>query len=239
MVERLYLNDSYLKEFDAVVTGITGNEVELDKTAMYPTGGGQPCDTGTLSANDVSYEVVEVKNNGDSVVHVLSEEPNFKIGDIVHGKINWQRRYAHMRYHTAVHIIGGVITKKYGGMYTGGQIYDDRARDDYDMPSLNRETAAKIIEEAQAIADEGHRVLVKTLSKEEALRIESIARTAPGEELLKTLSSVRVIEIEGFDAQMDGGTHVANTKEVGKMILTGFENKGSHRKRIEIRLEPK
>jgi len=238
MVEKLYLSDSYLKEFDATVTSISGNNVELDRTAMYPTGGGQPCDTGVIKAGEKTYEVIEVKNSDNGIIHVLGRQPEFSVGTKVHCSINWQRRYAHMRYHTAVHIIGGIITKKYGGMYTGGQIYEDRARDDYDMPSLNRETAAKIIEEAQAVADEGHRVLVKMLSKEEAMKIESIARTAPGEELLKTLSTVRVIEIEGFDAQMDGGTHVSNTKEVGKMVLTGFENKGSHRKRIEIKLEP-
>ncbi|MCL5092843.1 MAG: alanyl-tRNA editing protein [Candidatus Marsarchaeota archaeon] len=236
MVDKLYLEHMYMKSFKAKVIAVEKSEILLDKTAFYPTGGGQPCDTGTINTGHATYNVVEVIKKGDDVVHRIDRE-GIMVGDEVSCDLDWKKRYMHMRFHTALHILDGVVSKKHNGLMTGGQIYDDKARADFDVPGLDREGVLGLINAAQAIVDEGHAVEAKFMSNDEASKITNLARTAPGEELMKSMASVRIIDIVGFDFQMDGGTHVANTKEVGKISLLKYENKGSHNKRIEISLE--
>ncbi len=234
MTEKLYWKDMYAKEFEARVVSSKGNELILDRTLFYPTGGGQPNDTGKIIYNGAEYNVIDVRQDGD-IVHVLDKEINAKEGDTLKGIIDWERRYKLMRYHTAIHLLDAVIEKNYGaGMLTGGQIYEDRARIDIDMPDLNREKAEQILEEANKVASEGHDVIARFIPKEEALKIERLARTETGKELIKNLDEVRVVEIKDLDMQADGGTHVKNTKEIGTIKLSKFENKGKHNKRVEI-----
>ncbi|HIH50363.1 MAG: alanyl-tRNA editing protein [Candidatus Micrarchaeaceae archaeon] len=237
MVEKIYLVDAYRKELEATVTAVRPKEFELDKTIFYPTGGGEPCDTGTILVGDASYNVVDVKKSDESVIHILDSDATFQVGESVKCILNWERRYAHMRYHTAAHVVGGVIEKRYGAMYTGGQIYHDRARFDFDVPNFTREVALEAVKESQRVIDERRDVVAKIISKEEALSIPNLARTEPGMELLKRLETLRIVEIVGFDTQLDGGTHVSNTSEIGKVELSNFENKGSRRKRMEIILK--
>ncbi|MDE1854843.1 MAG: alanyl-tRNA editing protein [Candidatus Micrarchaeota archaeon] len=238
MTVKLYWNDAYLKEFDSVVEKVEGNRVVLRETVFYPTGGGVMNDTGMLTVNGVGCRVADVSREGDVIFHHLEGIPQMKAGDSAHGTIDWDRRYSLMRYHTAVHLMDGVVERKYqAGGITGGQIFPDRARIDFAMTGLNREMVQKIIDEANAAGREGHNVLAKNLTKEEALARPNLARTEPGREMMKGMDSVRVVEIEGIDMQMDGGLHVANTKEIGKITLNGFENKGKNSKRIEIKLE--
>jgi misacylated tRNA(Ala) deacylase len=234
MVEKIYWIDSYKKDLDAKVTAVSPNGIELDSTIFYPTGGGQPCDTGKITVGNTDYKVTEVKKIEESIMHFLDPNPNFDKNADAHCKIDWERRYAHMRYHTATHVVGGLAIAKYGAMFTGGQIYADRSRFDFDMQSLDRKLATEIVEESQHIIDKNLDVVSKMLTKEEATAIPNLARTLPGNELMNKLSSFRVVEIVGFDMQLDGGTHVSNTKEIGKLELLNFENKGSKRKRIEI-----
>jgi misacylated tRNA(Ala) deacylase len=237
MVEKIYLVDAYRKELEATITASSPKEFELDRTIFYPTGGGVPCDTGTVLIEGSKYNVVEVKKSEDDVIHVLGSDAAVQTGDHIKCMLDWERRYAHMRYHTAAHVVGGVIEKKYGAMYTGGQIYHDRARFDFDVPNFSREVALEAIMESQRVIDEKRDVIAKIIPKDEALKIPNLARTAPGLELLKKLDIIRVVEIVGFDTQLDGGTHVANTSEIGKVELSNFENKGSKRKRMEIILK--
>ncbi|MEM3180971.1 MAG: alanyl-tRNA editing protein [Candidatus Micrarchaeaceae archaeon] len=239
MTEKIYLYDAYAKEVDSRIERIIGNSLVIDKTIFYPGGGGQPFDTGTMLINGNNYDVLETKKDAGNIVHILSGAPDAEAGAMVHCKIDWQKRYAYMRHHTALHIIGGVIASKYNAQViaTGGQIFYDRARMDFDMPELNRELLEKIIYDANAIVKEGHKVYARELPREEAAKIPNLARTEPGRKLVESLDFVRVVEIEGLDVQADGGTHVANTKEVGAISLAKFENKGSHSKRIEITLK--
>lgn len=237
MVEKLYWTDSYLKETNANITAINGAELELNKTIFCPRGGGQPSDVGKVTIDGQIFNIIEVKKNSDNIIHVLEKAPIARVGDKIECKIDWNKRYASMRYHTAVHVIGGVLENKYGGKFTGGQITFDKAHFDFDLPSLNRELSLKVIEEAQKIIDEGHKVNAKFLSKEEAEKIPNLVRTDPGQELFKNMEIIRVVEIEGVDTQFDGGTHVRNTNEIGRVELSRFENKGTHRKRIEIILK--
>lgn len=230
----IYLKDAYIKELDTKIMAKDSNQLELESTVFYPTGGGEPCDIGTVSSGNKIYNVIDVKKEKGRIIHTLDTEPDLQIGDQIHCLINWNRRYTFMRHHTGIHVIAGIMESKYKAMFTGGQIGLEKSRFDFDMPQLNRELAENIINEAQKVVDQHLNVIAKVLTKEEALKIPSLARTEPGRKLLESLSEVRVVEIEGFDVQMDGGTHVKNTAEIGKLSLTNFENKGTHRKRIEI-----
>ena len=236
MAQLLYLDDPYLKEIDAQIVRAEGNKVVLDKTIFYPGGGGQPADTGTIFFEGKAVKVLGMEKADGEVFHVL--ESPLKEGTSVHCAIDWEKRYKYMRYHTAIHIIDGVMVKEHdAGLSTGGQIFEDRARVDFDMPQLNRQLAEEIIAKANKVVEQGLSVKIRYLTKEEALKVENLARTEPGRKLIESLDRVRIVDIEGLDFQADGGCHVANTKEVGKISLLGFENKGSHHKRIEIKLE--
>ena len=216
---------------------IIGNQVVLDKTAFYPAGA-PPNDKGTLTIDGTAYNIVDLKKEGDDIVHVLDKAPQATLGGGVYGIIDWNYRYACMRYHSALHLIDGVIEKYYGaGMATGSQIYNDRARMDLDMPELNRDKAEEIIERANAVAKEGHEITTREISVDEARKIPMLTRTETGKRLLETLKSVRVVEIQGVDTQADGGTHIENTREIGTITLSDFRNQGAKRKRIEIILK--
>ncbi len=236
MTEKLYWKDAYMKESKAKVVSVSGNEVLLDSTVFYPTSGGQLNDLGTMSSATSTYEVVDVKKSGDDVLHTLKDASGLSVGTELDCRIDWNRRYSLMRYHTAFHIVGAVMEKSYHAKFTGGMIYVDRAHMDWDMPELNRELAEKILGAANDVVGQRRKVISRFIGQGEALAIPDLVRTEPGRELIKRLDTVRIVEIEGFDVQMDGGTHVLNTSEVGRIELGKFENKGAHRKRMEIKL---
>jgi misacylated tRNA(Ala) deacylase len=233
MTELLYLHDSYLKEFAATVTGTDGAGVILDRTAFYPGGGGQPADTGRLEWNGATAAVTDVRRDGSDVLHLIGENSP-PAGTPVRGTLDWDRRYAIMRHHSALHVLVGVIYKVFGAMVTGGAIYPDRARMDFSLEDLNKERVAAIAEEANRVIAEGHRILVRYVPREDYERsdLTRLARNL----LAAEITEVRVIEIEEFDAQADGGTHVANTLEIGSLVVTKTENKGKSNRRLEIAL---
>lgn len=237
MTRKLYWEDPYIKEFDAAAKKIEGVRLILDQTAFYPTSGGQLNDTGKMIAGGSEYDVIDVKEENGEVVHMLDREFGPGLDSPVRGVINWKRRYSLMRYHTALHVVCAVVEGRYNGGWKGGMIYVDKAHVDFDLPVLDKVLAAKIINDANSVIGEGHRVYSRFITQQEALANPSLAKTEPGRELIKKLETVRVVEIENFDIQMDGGTHVLNTKEIGKLKLAGFDNKGSHRKRVEIVIE--
>ncbi len=239
MTEKLYFDDMYLKEFDAKVTKVEVGKVFLDRTVFYPEGGGQPNDTGYLTYGGKKIKVDDVQKEGDDIAHITEGSANVREGQEVHGVIDWERRYIHMRYHTAIHIIDGVVSKYHGNeaLLTGGQIYEDRARIDMNIENFSREFVDKVIEETNSVIKEGHRIYPKNITREEALSMPNLARTEPGRRLIETLETVRLIVIEGLDEQSDGGTHVSSTSEVGKVVIKKIENKGRRNKRIEFVLE--
>ncbi len=239
VTEKLFWKDMDLKEFDATVVSVEGNEVVLDRTAFFATGGGQPNDTGTMSCSSGDLKVLDVMKRGDEVVHVVEDPTGIKPGERVHGRIDWGRRYNHMRYHSAVHVMDGIVTKKHGdqGLLTGGQIYEDRARIDMDMQDFTREIVESILQECNQFISEGHNVYQKEITREEALQMENLARTEPGRQLINSLDTVRLIVIDDLDEQADGGTHVSNTREIGKLVLSKIQSKGKRNKRIEFTLE--
>jgi misacylated tRNA(Ala) deacylase len=239
LVEKLFWKDAYLRDFSAKVTLVNGNSVTLDRTAFYPTGGGQPHDTGIITVKGKGHNVIEVVHSGDEILHILDSVDGIAPGDEAAGHINWERRNRLMRYHTAIHMLSATVSVHYPeSKFTGGMIYEDKAHADFDCPSLNRDIASKIVEELQQRISESHPVSSKFISPEEASLMPGLVKTKPGEELTKSLSEIRIVDISDVDIEADGGTHVANTIELGKVRLSKFDNKGAHRKRIEITLEP-
>jgi misacylated tRNA(Ala) deacylase len=234
--ELLYALDAYLREFDAIVVGLSPDGwVVLDRTAFYPSGGGQPHDTGTLSWQDGTAGVLEVRKQEGLVLHrIEGDQPS--VGTRVHGQIDWERRYALMRHHTALHAMSGVIYQLYGSTVTGGQMYPDRARMDFEMPDLSAERLQAIEARTNELLAEGRPVSVQILPRSQAFEIPDLIRTKVNL-LPEGIEQVRVVNIEGIDQQADGGTHVANTQEVGHVRIAKSENKGKGNKRVEIVLE--
>ncbi len=236
MARALYLNDAYLREFDTVVEEVLDDGVGLRETAFYPAGGGQPSDRGVLTAGpDQRWTVTNVAKAGEKILHRV-EGPPPAAGTAVHGSVDWELRFAHMRYHTCLHILSGVVFRRFGSVITGNQIYPDRARMDLNLPEFGPQTVAAVVEEVNAVVREAHPVKVRFLPRAEAERDPTLVRVA--RELVPDVEEVRLIDIEGFDVQADGGTHVANTREVGTVRLLRTENKGAKNKRLYVAADP-
>jgi len=233
MTDLLYLGDSYLREFDASVVAQRDRSVALNRTAFYAGGGGQPADTGWLRWPEGEARVTEISKEGDVVWHGL-DGPVPAVGQAVRGAVDWERRYAIMRHHSALHVLVGAVYHLFEARVTGGAIYPDRARMDFALEDLSRERVAAIEAESNRVIREGRRILVRSVSREEFVRsdLTRLARNL----LPPHLERIRVIEIEGFDAQADGGTHVANTREIGRLVITKTDNKGRINRRLEIAL---
>jgi misacylated tRNA(Ala) deacylase len=233
VTEELFLKDSYLREFEAGITGLSGREVILNRTAFYPGGGGQPPDKGTLGIGPVRASVVDVRREGGEVVHVLDNPIPDTVREL-EGELDWERRYGHMRHHTALHVLSGVIWQSFGAKVTGGQMRSDRARMDFSFPG---EWTTDVVGEIEQLTNEAlaspRPVKVYELPREEAIENPDLIRTQVNlvPERVKT---IRIVEIEGLDTQADGGTHVANTDEVGQIEITGHKSKGRQNKRIEF-----
>ncbi|MEW6635189.1 MAG: alanyl-tRNA editing protein [Actinomycetota bacterium] len=233
MTEELFLKDSYLREFEARIVRLGGREVVLDRTAFYPGGGGQPPDRGSLGIGPVRASVVDVRREGGSIVHVLDNPIPGTVRELK-GELDWERRYAHMRHHTALHVLSGVIWRSFGAKVTGGQMRADRARMDFSFPG---EWTAEVVGEIERLTNEalaeGRPVRVYELPREEALKNPDLIRTQVNL-VPERVRMIRIVEIEGMDTQADGGTHVANTREVGRMEITNHKSKGRQNKRVEF-----
>jgi misacylated tRNA(Ala) deacylase len=233
MTGELFLEDAYLKEFESPVVGLSGREVILARTAFYPGGGGQPADKGTLGVGPVNAAVVDARREGDNVVHVLDKVIPDTVRELK-GELDWERRFAHMRYHTALHALSGVIWRSFGAKVTGGQMRADRARMDFSFPG---EWTVDVVGEIERLVNEalveGRAVKVYELPREEALENPDLIRTQVNL-VPERVKMVRIVEIEGIDTQADGGTHVANTEEVGEVEITGHKSKGRQNKRVEF-----
>ena len=236
MTDMLYMDDSYLREFDAVVTGVSDSgQVILDRTAFYPGGGGQPYDTGSLSSGDSTWRVTQVGKANGEIVHTLEGDAPPAVGAQVHGILDWERRYRLMRTHTALHVLCGTVFREYGAQVTGGNMATDKARMDFELEDLNAERVAHIEELANESLHAGLPVSWRSLPREEAFQIPDLIRTKINL-LPPAIAEIRVVDIEGLDLQADGGTHVHNTREVGGIKVIGTRSKGRINKRLEIEL---
>ena len=239
MTKLLYQTDSYLKEFDAEILRVDAESraVVLDQTAFYPGGGGQPADLGLLRVAGTSFPVSKVKKRGAEALHFIGGEADLPVvGAKVHGELDWDRRYQLMRTHTAMHILCGVVFRDYGASVTGGNMDLLKGRMDFEFETMRKELVAEIEEAINIEAKKGHDIKVAILPREEAFQIPDLIRTKINL-LPKGIDEIRTIEIVGLDLQADGGTHVHNTSEVGKLRVTNYKSKGKINKRIYVELE--
>ena len=233
MTEFLCYDDSYLREFDATVTAVTAGGVVLDRSAFYPGGGGQPSDTGVLGAGDELYAVKRVSRQDGRHVHQIDGPDRPEVGARLKGVLDWERRYQLMRTHTALHVLCGVIWRDYGAQVTGGNMEPLTARMDFEFERMSAEFAAEVEELINKEVEAARPVETLSLSREEAFKIPDLIRTKINL-LPPAIKQVRIIDIVGLDLQADGGTHVANTSEVGRIRVVGHESKGRINKRLRI-----
>ncbi len=232
MTELLYLRDAYLREFDATVVATDGSRVALDHTAFYPTGGGQPHDTGTLAGEPV----VDVRKDGDVVWHVVADgAPVPSVGTTVHGVVDWERRHRLMRTHSAMHVLCGVIWNEYGKAVTGGNMEPLEARMDFEFDLLPEGFANTIAARVNGEIAADRPIEVSFLPRDEALRDDALIRTKVNL-IPESVRDIRVVDIVGLDKQADGGTHVRSTREIGRFEVVKTESKSKGNKRLRIRV---
>ncbi|HCE75722.1 MAG TPA: Ala-tRNA(Pro) hydrolase [Dehalococcoidia bacterium] len=235
MTEILCYEDSYLRECKATVTEIVGSGVVLDQTVFYPGGGGQPCDTGTLEWDGEISEVSEVSRINSKLVHQVTGEIPY-IGQIVVAKISWEKRYQLMRTHTALHILCGVVWRDYSAQVTGGNMTPLRARMDFELAEMSSGFASEMETLVNKEVKSERDIKVSNLPRIEAFKIPDLIRMKINK-LPPAIEEVRIVDISGLDLQADGGTHVNNTREVGKIRVVGHESKGRINKRLRIEID--
>jgi misacylated tRNA(Ala) deacylase len=235
MTELLYHTDSYVREFEAIVIETADTGVVLNRTAFFPGGGGQPGDVGWLETPEQRWDVPRVRRQKGKVVHELDGESP-PVGTTVTGLLDWERRYALMRTHTAMHVLCGVIWRDYGASVTGGQMKPLQGRMDFEFERMKKELVEEIEQKINAEVAAARPISVRVLPREEAFQIPDLIRTKINL-LPEHIKQVRVVEIEGLDLQADGGTHVANTQEVGKLRIVDYKSKGRINKRLVVALE--
>lgn len=239
MTHLRYYDDAYLQTFDATVLAAEDDRIALDATAFYPGGGGQPHDTGWLELAGTRLSVTKVKKEGDLIWHWVALDhaaPALTPGATVHGVLDWERRYALMRTHTAMHILCGVVWRDYGAQVTGGNMDPREGRMDFEFASLSKALIHEIEARCNLEVAAARSVHTQQLPRASAFQIPDLIRTKINL-LPEGIQTVRTVEIVGLDLQADGGTHVANTQEVGALQVVDYKSKGAINKRIYIRLD--
>jgi len=232
----LYLDDSYLKEFDAIILEVSEKGIVLDKTAFYPKGGGLPNDTGKIIINEREFPVTYVYKEEDKVYHVIEGSIDASEGTPVRGIIDWDRRYRIMRLHTAAHMLSGLMYDKTKALVTGGNINEEKGHIDFGLEKLDRELFEGVIKEANELIKVGRPVKIYYMEREKVLSTPGLVKLA--DRLPPKVNVLRIVEIEGIDVQADGGPHVANIKEIGEIELLKLESKGKRRKRLYYTVKP-
>ncbi|MGD8545301.1 MAG: alanyl-tRNA editing protein, partial [Candidatus Bathyarchaeota archaeon] len=217
ITEELYLYDSYLKEYDTTVVSVKdGKFVILDQTIFYPKGGGQPCDTGRIMKENQICNVVYVGKFSGRVSHEVDCE-GLEKGDKVHCALDWERRYKLMRSHTAAHVFASLLCTGTGALVTGNQLEEEKVRFDFSLEKYDPEISIRYIEKANDLFMKDIPVKIYWLPKEEALKISGVIKMA--EALPPDIPKLRIVEVVEVDKQADGGTHVKNLREIGKIKL--------------------
>jgi len=238
MTLKLYHDDSYLNKFSAKVSlhDLDNHGLILDQTAFYPGGGGQPNDKGLLSPPPGPISIEKVKIVNGQIVHFLPpESPLPEIGTLLDFELDWDFRYQLMRTHTAMHILCGTIFRDYGASVTGGNMTPLQGRMDFEFASLQKELVLVIEDAVNIEINNALPVSWRSVPRDEAFQIPDLIRTKINL-LPKHIAEVRVVEIEGLDLQADGGTHVKNTNEVGKVRIKDYKSKGRENKRIYLEI---
>lgn len=231
MSKELFREDSYLRTCSAVVTLADDNSVCVDQTIFYPLGGGQPGDTGTMVWDTGSARIVDTRNSPEGIRHILEEGAELPaVGAKVELELDWERRYIHMRMHTAMHLLGSIL--KYG--VTGGNISAEKSRLDFDMEDAVDKEAVSVALSNLVAAN--HDVSCRWISESELDENPELVRTMSVQPP-RGRGDIRLLDIDGVDLQPCGGTHVRSTAEVGAVRIGKVENKGRHNRRVNIHLD--
>ena len=234
MEKPLYLQDCYLREWDATVTKADGKYIVLSSTAFYPNSGGQPWDEGAMIRDDgKEFRVVFTGKFGDAISHEVNQE-GLRVGDKVHCSIDWQRRYLLMRYHTCAHIVSKVIRDDTGAQITGNQLSLEKGRIDFSIEEFDKEKLASYEQKVNEIIQQNLEVKKYFLPREEALRMPELFSLK--DKLPPEVKEMRIVEIGNFDRSACGGTHLNNTNEIGTVRFTDFSNKGKNKRRVYFTL---
>jgi misacylated tRNA(Ala) deacylase len=236
MTELLYQTDAYLQEFDATVLAVdeAAHAILLERSAFYPGGGGQPADGGYFILDGQSLPLERARKGSEGIWHGLKAEATLPpVGAALHGVLDWPRRYALMRTHTAMHILCGVVFRDFGALVTGGDMEPLHGRMDFEFEALSKELIGTIEAAVNREIAAARAVRVNILPREEAFQIPDLIRTKVNL-LPPEISHIRTIELTGLDLQADGGTHVHNTAEVGAMKIVDYKSKGKINKRIYV-----
>ena len=203
----------------------------LDQTAFYPRGGGLVSDIGSLGGANVTETVKE----NEEVFHIVDNPGLFKVGDSVHGTIDWERRYKVMKMHTTAHILCAIVNRETGALITGNQINPDESRIDFNLDQFDREKLSDYVTAANAVVARGVDVRTYFMKREEALATPGLVKLANA--LPPTVDELRIVQIGDVDTQADGGLHVANTREIGEIVIDKAENKGKSNRRVYFSLK--
>jgi misacylated tRNA(Ala) deacylase len=231
MTRRLFWEDMNAREFDGKVTSVEGNRVVLDQTVFYPRGGGLVSDVGTLNGANV----IEVVKENEEIFHIVDNPGVFNVGESVHGAIDWNRRYKVMKMHTTAHILCAIVNRETGALITGNQINPDESRIDFNLDQFDREKLSDYVAAANAVVTRGVDVKSYFMKREEALAIPGLVKLANA--LPPSVDELRIVQIGDVDTQADGGVHVANTREIGEIVIDKAENKGKSNRRVYFSLK--
>lgn len=231
MTRRLFWEDMYAKEFDAKVVSTEGSRVVLDQTAFNPRGGGLVSDVGTIDGS----RVLEVVKEGEQIIHVVDGQAPWVPGQSVRGVLDWEKRYRIMRMHTAAHILSAVVHSESGALITGNQISYDESRVDFNLEEFDREKMSAYVERVNQAVERGLEVTTYFMKREEALANPGFVKLANA--MPPNLDVLRIVKIGDVDTQADGGVHVKNTREIGKVVGLKTDNKGKANRRLHFTVQ--
>ncbi|MHA2245534.1 MAG: alanyl-tRNA editing protein [Candidatus Hodarchaeales archaeon] len=231
MSKALYLDDMLLKEFEAEVVSVKDDKyIVLDQTVFYPKSGGIANDEGTLTRGSDVFHVVYVGKFSGQISHEVSNE-GLLVGDKVIGKLDWDRRYNLMRYHTAAHVLSGVFYKNLGAKITGNDIAIlEQGRIDFNLEHFDRSLIEEQVDISNEIIQEDHPVEVYSLDRSKVEKDPDLVKLAMG--IPKGIKNLRIVDIKNFDRQPDGGCHVQSLKEIGEISIKKLVNKGKNNRRL-------
>ncbi|WP_084964163.1 alanyl-tRNA editing protein [Thermoactinospora rubra] len=231
--QRLELTDQNLRSFEAVVLDSSPEGIVLSRSAFYPGGGGQPADHGTLLWQGVETRIVGARKGDDLYLIPAEGDPVPPVGTTVRGAVADERRSALMRTHSGLHVLCGVVFRDYGALVTGGNMEPYSARMDFNLPEVPPGFKEAVEEACNAEIVADRRIDIRVLPREEAFAIPDIIRTATNL-VPPEVEQVRIVDIVGLDTQADGGTHVASTKQIGRIKVAKIESKGRGFRRLRI-----
>jgi len=234
-MQALYMDDSYLREVKSIVDEVSGRCIFLNKTIFFPKGGGVLNDTGKLiRANDKKeFNVLSVGKSDNKISHEVDED-GLNIGDEIIEKIDWDRRYLLMRYHTAAHVLSGLFSKELKCLITGNQLELNKGRIDLDLEDFNKDLIQRYINEANKVIEKNLNVEIYYIKKEEAMKDSNLFKLAMN--FKHEVDELRIVDIKDFDRQADGGCHVKSLKEIGRIELLNIENKGKNNRRVYFKI---